>query len=151
MSNRPIVAIAVAVLVAACQAGGPPSPEAPVASRALGSRVEVGANRRLTLPPTQYERVHFLAKPGQRVEVALEGPGAVPLSLSIYPMLLKPDGSYTAASREYPLKPFQRTSPLPLQSEVVLPTEWQPRNAVVVEVKNISSTTVEPTIKLELK
>ncbi|BAC88349.1 hypothetical protein [Gloeobacter violaceus] len=142
-------AVLAATALAGCQSSAD-GPTATLGNQNIGTPMAPGGERRLTLPPTQYERVHFLGRPGQKVQVVVEGPGAAPLSLSIFPVVATGEaGRFANAPKDFALKPFQRTAPLPLSAEVVLPAGWKSTDAVVVELKNIGGTVAEPTLKLE--
>lgn len=135
-----------ALFLVGCQ--GSSGPVAKVDGESIGPRVAVGSTRRLSLPPTQYERMHFLTQAGEKIRILVRGQGAAPLSLSVFPVIARDRGRYQQPTASFTLKPFQRTAPLPLDTVVVVPTDWQPRDAIVVELKNIGSTVVEPEVEI---
>ncbi len=117
----------------------------------IGQALATGNSRRLTLPPTQFERLHFLAEPGRVYIVTAQGPFTAPLSLSLYPLVKNTAGAYDPAPAGFMLQSFQRTGTLPLRAEIAIPTPWNPQNPVVIELKNIGTVVSEPTVELQSK
>jgi hypothetical protein len=124
------------VIVGCSQDGGAPGR---LDGQAHGAALLPGEVRRITLPPSQYQRLHFKAEAGGRLEVTAAG-GAAPLSLSLYPVVLQgQSGSYTRPSSDFVPRPFQKTGVPPLSTTIQLPDNWKANDAVVVELKNLGA------------
>lgn len=114
----------------------------------VGKQAALGSSQRMTLPATQYQRVYLLAQPGHTLHVTVESiSGTSPISLTLYPAVAT-KGGFVAPPSNFVPKPFQRTGLLPLTSDIALPTTWNAKDALVVEVKNIGTTGLEVNLRL---
>jgi hypothetical protein len=118
----------------------------------IGGELKVGATQSVTLPPSQYQRLHIRPAPGAQLRLVVTATaGASPLSLSLYPMVAGGAAdSYSQPGSDFALKPFQRTGVPPLDASLRVPDTWTPRDVVVLELKNLGAAVAELVVRLEM-
>lgn len=149
MTRTPGLALLAALVISGCEST---VRTGQLDEQSLGPLVALGESQTVSLPPSQFGRVHFPVKAGQKLQVSvLSKEGTSPVSLQIYPVISvgKPD-QYGQPPSSYPLKPVQKSGTLPLTLELVTPDQTAASSALVVELKNIGPGLIEAVIEPKL-